>query len=323
MFKKILLITALVVVIGSLVVGAVNRTMAKNSAEESLNQGQVEQNTQHSLPAGGSTETYIQGQGNGGNGGGGNGGAQGGVHGGAQGGSQGGAYTSANGGGGKGRQQGAGGYGAGEQMTLPPATPGELSAAESDALIYMREEEKLAHDVYVTLYEKWNLSVFQNISQSEQSHTDSVKALLDRYGLTDPASSQVGVFTNPGLQALYTDLVARGSQSLAEALKVGAAIEEIDILDLQERLAQVDNADILQVFNNLLNGSASHLRAFTSTLTSQTGEVYQPQYLSQEAYQAFITGSTGFGRGGSNGQGRGSGQGGNNNGGGWRGGSQP
>ena len=47
---------------------------------------------------------------------------------------------------------------------------------------------------------------------------------------------------------------------------MGAAIEEIDILDLQERLAQTDNADIQQVFNNLLNGSYNHLRAFVSTL---------------------------------------------------------
>jgi len=156
----------------------------------------------------------------------------------------------------------------------------------------------------VTLYETWELATFQNIANSEQAHTESVKALLDRYGLQDPASSQVGVFTNPDLQALYNTLVARGSQSLAEALKVGAAIEEIDILDLEERLAQTDNADIQQVFNNLLRGSRNHLRAFTSALQSQTGEVYQPQYLNLEAYQAIVgagteTGGKGNGGGGS------------------------
>ena len=170
-------------------------------------------------------------------------------------------------------------------------------------MLYMREEEKLAHDVYVTLYAQWDLPVFQNISQSEQTHTDAVKTLIDRYGLADPTSSSVGVFTNPELQALYTDLVARGSQSLAEALKVGAAIEEIDILDLEERLAQTDNADIQQVFNNLMNGSTNHLRAFISTLNTQTGETYQPQYLSPEAYQAIVNGSMGNGRGGGGGGG--------------------
>ena len=175
----------------------------------------------------------------------------------------------------------------------------------------MREEEKLAHDVYVTLFEKWGLPIFQNISQSEQTQTQAVKALLDRYGLTDPAASTVGVFTNPDLQALYMDLVARGSGSLAEALKVGAAIEEIDILDLQEHLAQTDNADIQQVFNNLLQGSRNHLRSFATTLSTQTDETYQPQYLSAEAYQSIVGSASETGGGG-----RGGGQGG----GGYRGG---
>ncbi len=192
---------------------------------------------------------------------------------------------------GSGRGQGTGSLG-----TLPPAT-GDLSAEEAAALTFMREEEKLAHDVYVTLYEQWGLPVFINISQSEQAHSDAVKALLDRYGLADPATGTVGVFTDPELQALYTELVALGSQSVAGALKVGAAIEEIDILDLQERLAQTDNADLQQVFNNLLNGSYSHLRAFVSTLQTQTGEAYQPQYLSLEAYQAIISASAGSGNG--------------------------
>ncbi len=194
-----------------------------------------------------------------------------------------------------------------------PAVSGDLSAEESAALLYMREEEKLAHDVYLTLYEKWGLSTLQNISQSEQIHTTSVKTMLDRYGLKDPASSSVGVFTNPELQALYNDLVKQGSLSLVDALKVGAAIEEIDILDLQERLAETDNADIQQVFNNLLRGSYNHLRVFVSQLQRQSGEVYQPQYLTLESYQAILSGTNGAGRsgggngGGGGGKGRGSG----------------
>lgn len=200
--------------------------------------------------------------------------------------------------------QGAGGNAAGGLTNLPPAA-GELNADESAALAYMREEEKLAHDVYATLYTQWGLLVFQNIAASEQTHTEAVKVLLDRYGLADPASSTVGVFSNPELQALYNDLVVRGSQSLAEALKVGAAIEEIDILDLDARLAQTDKADIQQVFTNLRRGSENHLRAFATTLQAQTSEIYQPQYLSPEAYQAILGSSTGNGNNGRGGNGRG------------------
>lgn len=86
-----------------------------------------------------------------------------------------------------------------------------------------------------------------------------MKTLIDGFGWSDPASGVVGKFTNPNLQMLYNDLIVRGSRSLAEALKVGAAIEEIDIRDLQTRMAQTNNADIQQVFNSLLNGSYNHI----------------------------------------------------------------
>ncbi len=189
--------------------------------------------------------------------------------------------------------------------TLP--APTDLSDAEAEGLLYMREEEKLAHDVYVTLYQTWGLPIFDNVAQSEQQHSDSIKALLDIYALDDPASSELGVFTNPDLQGLYNDLVARGGASVAEAIKVGAAIEEIDILDLQARLAQTDNADIVQIYNNLLRGSENHLRSYVRTLQTQTGETYQPQYLSQEAYQAIMAVTNGNGQGGPGGKGNGNG----------------
>ena len=118
--------------------------------------------------------------------------------------------------------------------------------------------------------------------------------MLDRYALTDPALAP-GQFTDPALQALYDQLVAQGNLSLADAFKVGAAIEEIDILDLQTRFAQTDNADIQLAYNNLMNGSFNHLKAFTSTLTQQTGEIYQPQYLPVDQYQTIIASTSGNG----------------------------
>ncbi len=108
----------------------------------------------------------------------------------------------------------------------------------------------------------------------------AVADLLERYGLPDPAAdTAVGVFTNPELQALYDQLMEDGSQSLADALRVGALVEEVDILDLETYIAQTDNEDVLLVYQNLLKGSYNHLRAFTSTLERQTGEIYQLQLL--------------------------------------------
>jgi hypothetical protein len=160
----------------------------------------------------------------------------------------------------------------------------------------MREEEKLARDVYNTLYTTWNIPTFQNIAASEQMHMDQISALLTRYNLTDPAKAP-GVFTDARLQVLYNKLVSQGKLSLADALKTGAAIEEIDILDLQSRVAATDNADIQQVYNNLTNGSYNHLKAFSRSLSNQTGKTYAPQYLSQDAYQTILNGGAGTGNG--------------------------
>ena len=177
--------------------------------------------------------------------------------------------------------------------TLGSMPTGELSQAEVEGLLYMREEEKLARDVYLHLSETWGLPIFQNISQSEATHMEAVRSILDRYGLEDPAAETgVGVFINSTLQNLYDQLIAQGSQSLPDALRVGIAIEEIDILDLEEYLAQTKKSDIIMVYNNLLKGSRNHLRSFVASLETQTGETYQPQYLSQAAYDAIITSAT-------------------------------
>jgi hypothetical protein len=164
-----------------------------------------------------------------------------------------------------------------------------ISTPEMDDLLFMREEEKLARDVYLTLYEQWHLSIFKNIAASESAHMDAILALLENYGIDDPAAGKaVGEFTDPDLQALFDQLVIQGGQSLVEALKVGSAIEEIDILDLEERIAQTDRADITLVYESLLKGSRNHLRSFTKTLAQQTGETYVPQYLSQDSYDAIV-----------------------------------
>lgn len=185
---------------------------------------------------------------------------------------------------------GNGGNGNGSTNSVLNIPASDLNADETAGLLYMLEEEKLARDVYNALFNTWNVSTFQSIAASEQHHMDEVALLLDRYQIAYTTQA-AGVFTNPELQNLYNALVAQGSQSLAEALKVGGAIEEIDILDLQSRISTTDNADIQQVYNNLMSGSYNHLNAFATALLNQTGETYQPQYLSASEYQAIIDGS--------------------------------
>ena len=175
---------------------------------------------------------------------------------------------------------------------LDALPPSDLSATEASALVFMREEEKLARDVYQLLYTQWGQKVFSNIAASEQQHMDAVALLLTRYNLPDPAAATApGVFQDMHVQELFNALMAQGQTSLIAALTVGATIEDLDIQDLQTRIAATDNADIALVFNELMKGSRNHMRAFISQLTKQ-GVTYTPQYITQAEFDAIVNSPT-------------------------------
>jgi hypothetical protein len=143
----------------------------------------------------------------------------------------------------------------------------DLSSTEKDGLIYMRLEEKLARDVYLTLGKTYTQQMFVNIPESEQRHMDAVKALLDKYEIADPVTdNEIGSFAKADFKKLFDDLVAKGQVSFKDAMLVGKEIEEMDIKDLIERIEQTDNPDIKTVYENLKQGSENHLRAFTNHL---------------------------------------------------------
>ena len=163
-----------------------------------------------------------------------------------------------------------------------------LDSVEAAGLTFMREEEKLARDVYQYLYPLWNATLFDNISQSEQEHFEAVGELLDRYRLIDPAAPDVaGSFQDPELQALYDQLVASGSTSTLAALRVGALIEETDMVDLADAIEATDQADIIRVYGNLLRGSRNHLRSFVAAIEAM-GIPYVAQVLTQAEVDAIV-----------------------------------
>lgn len=166
-------------------------------------------------------------------------------------------------------------------------TDTSITATEADDLRFMREEEKLARDVYRFLGEKWQLPIFDNIANSEENHMAQVKCLLDAYQLPDSASTIMGQFNNPDLQSLYDQLIQRGQISLSEALRVGALIEEVDIKDLQDALTRTQIPEIRSVYQSLIAGSENHLRAFTRTLAQQ-GESYTAQIMPQEEVERVL-----------------------------------
>lgn len=181
-------------------------------------------------------------------------------------------------------------------------TATDLTQDEMDGLLLMREEEKMAGDVYAYFFSVYELPVFERIAASEDRHAEAVLALLNHFGIADPALADAGVFSNPTLQTLYEQLVLQGS-TVEAALATGAYIEELDIADLMKLLDETDNADLELVYGNLLKGSENHLRAFVNTL-SGLGEEYQNQILTDEVFAEIMAASNGNMGAGNMGQGR-------------------
>ena len=146
-----------------------------------------------------------------------------------------------------------------------PLESQDLINVEKDALLFMLEEEKLARDTYEFLYDLWGLQQFANIGRSEQSHMDAVENLLLAFDISYQILPE-GEFANSDLQKLYDQLVQSGTRDEVSALIVGATIEDLDIVDLQNQIESVDNALIIDVFEKLKCGSENHLRAFVEKL---------------------------------------------------------
>ena len=145
-------------------------------------------------------------------------------------------------------------------------------------MVYLREEEKLARDVYLHLYDIWGQWIFENIAANEQQHMDAVKTLLDRYGIEDPVGyNDEGVFANEAIGSLYKTLIDSADESEIDALLVGAEIEDMDIFDIEEMLKRTDKPDLTSVYENLMKGTRNHLRSFCSLLETM-GVTYEAQF---------------------------------------------
>ena len=165
----------------------------------------------------------------------------------------------------------------------------ELDDIEIHHLLFIREEEKMARDVYRVLYEKWGNPIFANIVESEQAHMDAMANLLAFYGIDDPVTSdETGEFTDKDIAGLYSYLVEWGSQSEIDALLVGAYIEEYDILDIWKAYDETDQERIQTVYQKLYEGSYNHLAAFVYVYELVAGESYERELLTEEDYEYVI-----------------------------------
>jgi len=162
-----------------------------------------------------------------------------------------------------------------------------LSDTDREALLFMLEEEKLARDTYEFLDLEWGLIQFANIKISEQSHMDAIITLLER-SKTPFTILPYGEFEDDHLQDYYNQFVENGQLSQANALQIGATIEDLDIVDLQEFINDAESPSVIKVFESLKCGSGNHLRSFVSSI-ELLGDTYTIQFLTEEEYNLIIS----------------------------------
>jgi hypothetical protein len=175
------------------------------------------------------------------------------------------------------------------QDEMSPASLSTLSKSEIETLLFTREEEKLAHDVYTYAFEKYGVVIFQNIANSESQHTASILALMNSYQINDPldGNASQGYFVDPVIKELYIQLTSRVDLSLEEAIKVGLLIEDMDIYDLEMGIVETTDAATAAVYSKLKCGSENHLRSFYSQ-ASLLGISYAPDYISQAYFDSIV-----------------------------------
>ena len=93
---------------------------------------------------------------------------------------------------------------------------------------------------------------------------------------------------NPRLQDLYGKLLQDGSDSVGDALKADAFIEELDIADLEMYLHFTTNPDVERAYANLMDGAKEHLREFVLELNKYNIS-YMPQVLPEDEFNSIIS----------------------------------
>ncbi|HIP34154.1 MAG TPA: DUF2202 domain-containing protein [Bacteroidia bacterium] len=170
----------------------------------------------------------------------------------------------------------------------------ELTESEKKAIIHMREEEKMARDIYRTLSKTTDSKVFVNIPISENKHMDVFHQLIDRYDLADPVidEANIGTFTDPEFTKLFNTLVEKGKLSDKDAYEAGLMVEDLNMYNLLKYSSETEKADLKLAYDTLFKQSRHHMAAFNRQL-EKVGGKYTPTYITMEQFEEAINSQKG------------------------------
>ena len=167
-----------------------------------------------------------------------------------------------------------------------------LTQDNKNDLAFMGNEERLAYDVYMSLYDYHKnrgdeIKQLYNIStKGETKHIQKVRDLINKYNITkddltilttSPVSSSTteqsalpsGKYDIDSIQNLYNTLSSKGKNSVKDALEVGCMVEVTDINDLNPKIEHAISSgaeDLEDAFVFLRDGSYNHYWSFDKGL---------------------------------------------------------
>jgi hypothetical protein len=190
--------------------------------------------------------------------------------------------------------------GLGYPAAVQAATSATTTGLTNAQLTEMREEERVARDLYTQLGRSSGEAIFTRIAAAEQRHLDAVERLMSSQGMDpDAAGTTVGRYAVPDLQSAYNRWLAAGRASDQAAYKVGVELEKQDIAELKA-LRVASGTTGARVVQALRTGSEHHLAAFTKAVNGD---------LPEGCPFGGMSGQPGYGRGAGQGPGAGMGQG--------------
>lgn len=171
---------------------------------------------------------------------------------------------------------------AGAARTTRALTPHQRQLLRS-----LIQDEKCAHDVYRTLGRRWTrLVILRRIAHIESEHVILIARVLHANPV---AGYGIGDYPAERFDRLYRASVATGRRSPAAALRVGARIEEEDIVDVHRALDHAAGSPAMRsAMTILLRGSRNHLRRYVRALAAR-GVTYAPTVLDIDLYEHIVT----------------------------------
>ena len=165
---------------------------------------------------------------------------------------------------------------------------GQQLKSKESVILYLVEQEKLAHDFYRSLDTMWVTDIFNRVANEEFEHVGKLSAVAAELMINVPNHFNeypVGQFIDNKLRHLYAELMTAANFSLEDAYRTSANLEERKMVDLKMALKEPNFELENLTYKALLIGSEDNFKVFIRAL-NEMNSGYTPILMSPSEFEA-------------------------------------